>query len=439
MRILSRMASVLQGLLTTTAEEIGESCGLIQRQREFTASSLVSTFVLGFLQRPKPTWEQLALTARQLGAHVTPQAVLLRVTPQLRDTLRQVWEAAVQCVVVSESRVTPLLRKFSEILIGDSTTIGLNEALAAEFPGCGGAHNYGRAALKLQVVWDYLSGQFRRLTCEAGKQNDSTSLDQGPCPRRGSLSIFDLGYFSLERFLRWQQAGVHWISRGISDLVVWIDEQPHDLHNWLETQPRGPIDQLVKVGTAKLPCRLLAMRVPPEVSGRRRQKAYEKAAKKGRRPTARHLATCEWTVFLTSCSSELLTWQEVVVLYRVRWQIELLFKLWKSHGLIDAHRSDDPVRQMVEFYARLTAVLIQHWLILVTCWPDERLSLTRISRLVRDQVPQLIATLPRKYDLVQTLKSWTRSLPGLGRIPSNRAKPGNFELLADPQRLTYTS
>ena len=68
MQIIPRMAAVLQGLLTTTAKEIGTQCRLIKRQREFTASSLLSTFVLGFLQRPKPTWEQLALVARQLGA-----------------------------------------------------------------------------------------------------------------------------------------------------------------------------------------------------------------------------------------------------------------------------------------------------------------------------------------------------------------------------------
>ena len=40
----------------------------------------------------------------------------------------------------------------------------------------------------------------------------------------------------------------------------------------------------------------------------------------------------EWTIFVTNCPPEMLTWKEVVVLYRARWQIELLFKLWKSHN-----------------------------------------------------------------------------------------------------------
>ena len=103
--------------------------------------------------------------------------------------------------------------------------------------------------------------------------------------------------------------------------------QTHDLHEWLAAQPPGPIDRWVEVGATRLRCRIIALRAPDEVVARRRQKAYEKAAKKGRQPTARHLATCAWTMFLTSCPEELLSWPEVVVLYRVRWQIELLFKL----------------------------------------------------------------------------------------------------------------
>jgi len=341
MEIIPRMAAVLQGLLNITATEIGTRCQLIRRQREFTASSLLSTFVLGFLQRPKPTWDHLALMARQLGA-----------------------------------RVTPLLAKFTQVLIGDSTTINLTDALAGRLPGCGGSHGFGQAALKLRVIWDFLSGRLWRMTCEAGKRNDSTSPVMDETPPAGSLSIFDLGDFSLERFARWQTGGGHWPprrnrGRGISDLLVWADGESSDLHAWLKTQPPGPIDRWIEVGAARLRCRIIALGAPAEVAARRRQKAYDKAAKKGRQPTARHLATCDWTVFLTSCSEESLTWKEVVVLYRVRWQIELLFKLWKSHGLVDEHRSDDPVRQLVELFAKLIAVIIQHWLLLVTCWPDD--------------------------------------------------------------------
>jgi len=438
MEIIAQTAGALQVLLTTTAEEIGERCDLIKRHREFTASSLLSTFVLGFLHRARPTWEQLAFIARQLGADVSPQAVQQRVTPELRDSLQQLWEAAVTCVLTAEPRVSPLLQKFKQVLIGDSTTIGLTDSLASLFPGCGGSHGSGLAAIKLQVVWDYLAGTLR-MVWEVGKQNDSTSSVMQEIPIAGSLSIKDLGYFSLDRFRAWQEAQAHWISRGISDLLLWFGGQSHDLHEWLNTQPAGPVDRWVEVGKIRLPCRLMALRAPQEVADRRRQKAYDKAAKKGRQPTARHLATCDWTVFLTSCGDDLLSWKEIVVLYRLRWQIELLFKLWKSHNLIEEHRTEEPVRQMAELYAKLTAVLIQHWLILTSVWDDGRVSLTKAARLIRDYLPQLMPVITNFQELVAVLKRWRDTLYRLARIDKRKADPSNPQLLENADLLTFSS
>ena len=53
------------------------------------------------------------------------------------------------------------------------------------------------------------------------------------------------------------------------------------------------------------------------------------------------------------CTSDLLTLTEVLVLLRARWQIELLFKLWKSHGHIDESRSAQPWRVLTEVFAKL--------------------------------------------------------------------------------------
>ena len=435
---IARMAGALQVLLAETAERSGRECRLIKRQREFTATSLLSTFVWGFLRWGNPKWEQLAGLARELGANVSPQAVEQRITPALRDSLYRLWQAAVGSVVESEPRTTPLLRKFTNLYIGDSTTISLCSGLAEPFPGCGGRSGGGKAALKLQVLWDMVSGQWTRLTAEPGKTNDSTSLQKEATPPTGSRSLFDLGYFNLERYKTWQAAGAHWISRGISDMHVWIDGQSVYLYDWLKTQPPGPIDCWLEVGAARLRCRLIALRTPQAVANRRRQKAHEKAQKKGKTPTARHLETCDWTVFITSCDNTKISWQEVVVLYRIRWQIELLFKLWKSHNLLGHHRSDDPVRQLVELYAKLTAVIIQHWLTLTTCWCDADLSLTKATRLIRDRLPSLIDALPDVNQLIAVLTRWKSLLHHLARIPKRKKDPSHPELLATPMQLTFT-
>ena len=115
----------------------------------------------------------------------------------------------------------------------------------------------------------------------------------------------------------------------------------------------------------RLPCRLIALRVPQEVADRRRQKAYVKAQKHGRVPSREYLEWQDWTIFVTNCEPELLTWEAVVVLYRARWQIELMFKLWKSRNRLATHRAGATAEeQLAVVYVKLITVLVQHWILL---------------------------------------------------------------------------
>ena len=80
--------------------------------------------------------------------------------------------------------------------------------------------------------------------------------------------------------------------------------------------------------------------------------------------------------------------EEALVLARARWQIELLFKLWKQHGQIDEWRTTNPFRVLCELYAKLIAMVIQHWILLVSCWnyPDKSLdgTVVGVSCVVQD-------------------------------------------------------
>ena len=68
------------------------------------------------------------------------------------------------------------------------------------------------------------------------------------------------------------------------------------------------------------------------------------ARDKGTKLSERVLKSPDWSVICTNIPSELLTLEEGFVLMRTRWQIELVFKLWKSEGRIDEWRSEKPYR-----------------------------------------------------------------------------------------------
>jgi hypothetical protein len=441
MGIFARIATSMQAILGPVAEQVAEQCGLIRRQRKFTGATLVQTLVLGYLRKPTASTEDLALTAQQLGVDVSSQAIDRRFQPALRDCLRELWQQAVTQVVMAKPRAVALLQQFTEVLIGDSTVIQLADELADTYPGCGGRSVMGRAALKIQVLWDVLCGRLKRASLEAGRQSDGTSPAIEETPQKGSLLIYDLGYFALERLRSWSGAGAYWITRVGARVTIYVEGVEHQLLDWLaQTTTPGPIDVWVEVGQQeRLPCRLMALRAPDEVVNRRRHKAYAKAAKKGRRPTREHLAACAWTLYITNVPDTRLSWREVVVLYRVRWQIELLFKLWKSHNHLATHRTADPVRQLVELYARMIAVIVQHWLVLSVGWEEGELSLVKAARWFRDYLPLLIEVLQDKPRLIAVLRRLARLMKRLARLNRRRKHPSTQQLIDHPELLDYES
>ena len=235
--------------------------------------------------------------------------------------------------------------------------------MRSSFPAAAVAHGSGKAALKIQVLWELRHGRLQVLL-EPGRASDAKSpITEVPLPA-GSLSIFDLGYFSVERFERVGQAKGYWLSRLQHGTAVCdAAGKPVALRKFLaKNAKRGVVDVRVQLGEKRLPCRLVAVRVSPEIAARRRQKIREKARDHGREPSQEYLALQEWTIFVTNCPRSLLKWKEIVVLYRARWQIERLFKLWKSYnhladrdergsggtatgeGVCETHRRHHPTR-----------------------------------------------------------------------------------------------
>ena len=155
-------------------------------------------------------------------------------------------------------------------------------------------------------------------------------------------------------------------------------------------------------------------------------------------PRADYLAWCDWTLLVTNCPEELLTWKEVVVLSRARWQIELLFKLWKSHNHLAASRAEwTAVERMAVFWAKLIGVVVQHWLLLTSTWSDPRRSLWKAARVIRDWIVSLTGALDDLDRLVRVLEEMTRAIRAVARQKLRRRDPSCFQLLLDPELLGW--
>src|SRR5713101_1754575 len=113
MAIIAKVAAAVESLLGTWSEEEALECGVVQRKRKFTATTLARTFVLGFLGKPDASDEELAQVAAFCGVEVTPQAVEQRFTPRLVKFLERLFRRAIRCVIGSNKSLAPLLQRFS--------------------------------------------------------------------------------------------------------------------------------------------------------------------------------------------------------------------------------------------------------------------------------------------------------------------------------------
>lgn len=435
MSSLPQVARALQRVLTDVPAAFARESGFCRRQSKLTAALFVQTAVLGWLAHPAATLHQLAQTAAERGCAISPQGLAQRFTPAAAELLRRVLEAAVAEVVAAAPVAVGLLAKFPAVVVLDSTTVSLPDGLATVWAGCGGgADRGGRAALKLTVGLDLRGGQVAGPLLSGGRAQDKASpAQQAPLPR-GALRITDLGFWSLAVLQEIAAQGAYFLSRlHLQTAVFAADGERLDLVDWLGRQKRRRLSAAVTLGVAdRVAARLLAVRVPRRVAEARRDRIREEAKRKGVAPSPRTLALAAWTLLVTNAPPEVLAIREALVLARARWQIELLFKLWKSEGKLDEWRTADPDRILCEVYAKLTALVIQHWVLLVGCWVFLDRSLTQAAQTVRERAVCLAQALDSRRALVAALARIRRCLTAGCRIAKRRHRPSLPQLLTDP-------
>jgi hypothetical protein len=182
--------------------------------------------------------------------------------------------------------------------------------------------------------------------------------------------------------------------------------------------------------TQRVPVRLLAARVPQEVADQRRRRIRKEARDKGRPIRAHVLALADRTSCITTVPQAHLTVAEALVLLRTRWQIELLFTPWKSHGQIDTSRSQQPWRILCEVYAKLLAMVVQHWLVLVSCWAYPDRGLPKAAQTIRSHALVLAAAVAGTATDLHAQVTRIACCVGAGCRSNRRKKrPSTYQLL----------
>ncbi len=428
MTSIPQVSRMLRTLFEEDAVELGKQVGMRQRTMSFT--QLAWLLVLGWWKQPAAGPSALARFAGSLGSTLSKQAVDCHLTQRTADWLLALLQRAVEYVVCAQAISLPLLQRFSAVLLEDGSTISLPSALKSVWGGCGGSPSPSgndpktQAALKITVRWNVLAGRLHGPYLQEGRRHELSSVLRAQEMPAGSLWIADLGYWALKWLRHLSEQGVFFLMRDIAGIVLWAGKERLDLLAVLPKAIGEHLEMLVDVGGDRRlkQVRLLAERVPAEVA-RQRQERIKEAARRHSKPiNPLVMELANWSLVVTNVPVNVLSFEQAFALLRARWQIELLFKLWKEHELLDEWNTSKPWSILCQVYAKLLAMVVQHWLLLLSCWDDPHHSLSAMSEILREQVPTLVHGLCRHLALSRALRLVVQCVRGGCSIPARSTR-----------------
>jgi hypothetical protein len=413
---MTRYASKVKGKLTTIfdpepLETLARQSQFIQRSSsKLSGKDFVELMTTELMQEPAVSLEGLCDRLVELNpqAEMTPQALHQRINSYAVTYLQEVFQLALRQQLEPLCERLPLgaLAPFGRVLLEDSTQCRLHEKLAETFKGSGGSAS--PSAVKIDLIYEVLHHSLLELHL-----SDGTAADQGralaiiPHLRAGDLVLRDLGYLTLES-LRQIEAQEAWylsrLSKGV-DVYLEADAQAPALALVKHLERYYPddhvIDLPVYLGHERVPSRLLAYRLPEPVVQERRRKALEEARKKGRELSQEYLDWLSFGFYITNVSQQVWPSRVVGTVYRLRWQVELTFRNWKSLLKINVLKGTRPERIKCIIYGRLITIIMLAMISSYASWYAE-------DHLHRElSLPKLINWLKRKDRLVNAMHDGT--------------------------------
>ena len=371
---LSNYAYDIKKRISTIFDE--EALNNLARKTKFVRRStsklqgaeFVELLTTEMLEEPNISYEALCEILAKLNseADITPQALEQRVNSDgavnyLKAILQETLCSNMKSKI--DSIDSKLLEPFKNVYLEDSTQSSLYEKLADEFKGSGG--NASKAAIKIDLVYEVKRNTIHQLLVSKGATSDQSRAWTFVNELKPSdLFIRDLGYSCLPAFAAIDDKGAFYLSRLNKLADVYLnkdDEKPIVLAKYIKKKFHhlNVIELTVYVGKKeRLPCRLIAYRLPQNVVNEKKQKAKKSATKKGRTLKKEDLCWLEFNYYITNVPQEIWSADVIGTVYRLRWQIELIFKNWKSLLQIHVLKGTRPERIRCLVFGRLISIII---------------------------------------------------------------------------------
>jgi len=321
--IRSKLKSVIS---ESKLNKLGKELEFTKRQRDVCAFNMINALIASMGEGKSKSLADLSRDFNSLTGHdLAPKPYHNQLKKSaLEKVLRQVTSNALSKWVRSCYEYKKMYHKyFTEILLHDGSTLSLHKGLKDEFPGRFTATS--PAAIELHVSMNLMSNSVDSVTISADKESERQFLPDAKTLAQ-TLLMADAGYFDKSYIKELNDNDGFFIIRAaltINPTVVSgirCDNKPLKFKQG--TKLKDIKDKLPKRKSFELSIqwdnqdyRLIGFWI---------------ADKK------------KYSYIITNLPAVDFDLKEVGQLYRLRWQIELLFKEWKSHNQLKKFNTQNP-------------------------------------------------------------------------------------------------
>ncbi|OFC99100.1 transposase for insertion sequence element IS231A [Bacillus thuringiensis] len=377
---LQLFAQEIQNFLSPNfLRDLARNVGFVQRTSKYQAKDLVALCVWISQNVAKTSLTHLcSCLEASTEVLISPEGLNQRFNATAVQFLQQVLAELLNQKLSSTKMLTsPYASIFKRIRILDSTAFQLPDVFSSVYPGAGGCSH--TAGMKIQLEYDLLSGQFLHIHTGPGKQHDRTygSLC-APTVTANDLCIRDLGYFHLKDLQHIQDKKAYYISRIKSNTRIY-QKNPDpdyfqdgrikkgteyiqiDMETLMNSFQPGQTCEIFNAYVGmndKVSTRVIVHRLTKEQQQKRLHDQTVREKKKGMKYSARSKRLSGINVYMTNTPIDIVPMGQVHDWYSLRWQIEILFKTWKSFFHIHHCKKIKRERLKCHLYGQLIAILL---------------------------------------------------------------------------------
>lgn len=344
-------------------EAQGRVTQFIRRMRTVGAADFVWSVILSRFATGLPAFEQARqIFQRMSRTEIWPRPFQMRFKSAAAvELMAAAFETAVAAWRRKRRIEHRLAQCFPDIVAIDSTIIQLDHGLRRFFPGSMGKPAELKATLALSVFG--LVPLAAQLTSR--KIHDSRLLPDLSLFRPGSLLLFDNAYAAASELQKLIQADLKFIApmrMNGNPIVDEVRSGPKRIRKLVSRTPGGiRLAQLLRRGARVKGTWDLKVRVRITGGGEYGplvpmrlviRPCHKRTRGRRKRPTV-----VRSYYYLTNLDT---SWsgKAVAELYRLRWQIELVFKELKQHLSLESVRTKDPYAAQVLVWASLLALAV---------------------------------------------------------------------------------